>query len=485
MGFLSSTWNVLTSPFKTFERKATTTTGDLSNPAFWLVDFFSGRKTLSGQRITPNSALTCSAYFAALRSISEDIAKLPIQVFRMSPDHDERTPLYDHPVYRLLNICPNDEMTAIVYRETMQHWAMGWGGAFAEIERNGRGEPVAKWPIHPSRVVIMRDKNNRIFYRIRGNYSADMLVESAPFKDVDLPAEDVFHLHGLGPMGNTGYSILRLAAESIGVALSAQTFGATFFGNGTNVNGILTHPGALTDVGYQRLRESWSQRYQGPQNANKPAILEEGMKWEPTSIPPEEAQFLETRQFQVEEIARWFRMPPHKLQQLLRATFSNIESQNIEYADDCLSPWTVRWNQETKRKLFGINDSLVYCEHDMRQLKRADMATRTKYYQARFACGSISPDEIRAAEGENPIPDGSGKKYFVQINLASLENAGELPEPGAVGPDGKPLKQVTGSIKNEDDEENDMKAYAVKLLSNRNSLKLLNGAVKNGQHTQS
>jgi len=404
--------------------------GDLSNPQYWLVDFFMGAKTRSGQRVTPNSALTLSAYWAALRSISEDIAKLPVQVYSSSQDFSSRELLYNHPVWRLFNVSPNEEMTPMTFRETMTHWALAWGGGFAEIERTKARKPLKLWPIHPSRIVMTRNKDDKIIYTVRANYSADLMIQSAPFVDVDLEAEDMFHLHGLGPAGNTGYSVLRLAIESIGLSLSAQSFGATFFGNGTSVNGVLTHPQTLKPEAYQRLRESWSQRYQGPNNSNKPAILEEGMTWTPTSVPPEEAQFLQTRQFQIEEIARWFRMPPHKLQQLLRATFSNIESQNIEYACDCLHPWCTRWNQETKRKLLvDAGESMTFIEHDMRQLLKGDMATRTKYYQVMTQIGALCPDEVRAEEGMNPIPDGSGKKFCVQINLTTLEKLGEDPEP--------------------------------------------------------
>jgi HK97 family phage portal protein len=406
---------------------------DIRNPRPWLVNWVTGATSSAGVNVNHDSAMQLAVYYACLANISSDVAKLPLCVKKkLDRGYEE---LHDHPVYRLLYIQPNTEMTSFTWREMVQHWAMSWGNGIADIERLQDGTPHALWPIHPSRVNIIR-RNNQIVYQIRSGtqYDRDMkFVERLP--------EQVIHLRGPG-QGLWGYSVMRLATESIGLGLAAQQFGAAFFGNGTTLNGVLEHPEKLSDPAYERLRKTWSEAHQGPANAHKPAILEEGMKWTQMSIPPDEAQFLQTRQFQIEDICRWFRMPPHKVQHLLRSTFSNIESQNIEYGGDTLQPWICRWEQELKSKLFLEREADVYAKFDMNELMRADAAARASFNREMFNVGAFSPNDIREREGLNPI-DG-GDEHFMQVNMTTMKRiidgtaqAKALPEPP---PDGKQPK---------------------------------------------
>jgi len=381
---------------------------DSQNPSPWLLDWFAGRRTEAGPRVNPKTAMGLSAYFGCLRNISEDIGKLPLKVYRrLKPRGKELAP--EHPAYSLLHDAPNADMSAMSFRETLTAHAMGWGGGFAEIPRTGRGQPGGLNLIHPSRVTMGRDADKKLVYDVRSNdLGADV---------VRLQQHQVFHIHGLGSVGTSGFSLSVLGAQAIGLGLAVEQFGARFFRNDARPGGVLEHPGALKDTAWAHLRESWSEQYAGAEQSHKPAILEEGMKWNTVGIPPEEAQFLETRQFQIEDIARWFRMPPHKIQHLLRATFTNIESQAIEYVGDTLEPWATRWEQEIQRKLFTPAEQNIYfAEHLFKGLLRGDQVKRSIFYGKMFGMGAMSQNDIREAENDNPIgPEGD--VYYIPLNM--------------------------------------------------------------------
>jgi HK97 family phage portal protein len=384
-------------------------------------------QTISGVSISPEKSLTLSTYFACVRNIAEDISKLPLKVYSERPDGGKDT-RKDHPLYRLLHDQPNPEMASQTFRETLTAWALGWGNGIAVIERAGT-KVVALWPKHPSFVAIKRDAEGDIVYVVREPNKAPAVYDRS----------EVFHLRGLGS-DVSGYPISYLARESVGLGLAAQNFGAAFYGNGAMPGGVLEHPAKLSPEAHKRLRESWESVHQGAENAHKIAVLEEGMKFGKMSIPPEEAQFLESREFQTEEICRWFRMPPHKAGHLKRATFSNIEHQGIEYVSDTLMPWGKRWESEVKMKLMAENEPGLYAEHSYTSLLQADSLARAQFYTSQFQVGALSPNEIRALENRNPIEDGD--KHFVQLNLTTLEKAGmqqpNAPEAQEIKEDGKP-----------------------------------------------
>jgi HK97 family phage portal protein len=389
--------------------------GDTSDQGWRPFASWFGPRTRSGEDVTPATAMTLSTYFACVRNLSEDLGKLPFMVYREEVSGRERVP--GHPMYQLLHDAPNPETTSMTFRETLTSWAASWGNGYAEIQRDGRGLPVALWPIHPSRVRVHRDiDSGALVYDV----SADVSAGGIAYGAVRLRPEDVLHIHGLGD-GVCGYSVLRFAAESLGVGLAAQSFGAAFFANGAAMSGILTHPGKLEDKARANLRESWAAAYGGARKAGATAVLEEGVTYERTSVPPDEAQFLETRQFQVEEVCRWFRMPPHKVQNLLRSTFSNIEAQNTEYVIDTLMAWAVRWEQEVRRKLLAGTD--LVAEILFTGMLRGDQNARANFYRTMVNIGALSPNEVREAENLN---DGGTAldRYYMQSNMLPLEFIG-------------------------------------------------------------
>ena len=410
--------------------KAADALSDLRHPTAWLTDWSQGGSTLAGTSISHQSAMGLAAYYACIRAISEDVGKVPLITYkRLEPHGKERA--YDHPLYNLLHTSPNEEMEALTFRETLQAHALGWGNGYAEIERGSRGEAVALWPIHPSRVSIRRDENARIVYDIVGT---QMIAGVQKMMAHRLRAENVFHLRGLGSEGLYGYSVLSLARESLGLSLAAQQFGAAFFGNGAHIGGTIDHPQTLSDTALKHLRESWQEMYIGPAKAGTPAILEEGMKWSPIGLPPEQAQYLGTRVHQDREVARWFRMPLHKIQDMADASYGNIEQQSLDYLSDTLMPWFVRWEQQLQRKLFR-NDPEYFAEHLYSALLRSDQAARSAFYRTLFEMATLSPNELRELENLNPIGPAGDHYFMMANNFATIEDVlrGRVPPPSQQG----------------------------------------------------
>ena len=402
----------------------------LENPDAWLLDWARGKRTVSGENVNHKTALSLSAYLAAIRAISEDIAKLPFKVFFKK--NNARVLAEGDPVLRLINLRPNNEMTAMAFRETLTHHALGWGNGYAEIQRTKGGVPFALHPIHPSRVQLKRkhkdvDEDEPLFYEVtqeitqRGRRSFEKSV-------IIFEPEDMLHIHGLGSDGLSGYSILQLAAESLGIGIAAQKYGASFFGNGANVGLIVSHPKLLSPKARKNLEGSLNRKHRTASSANRLEIFEEGMKVERLGIPPNEAQFLETRMFEVEEIARWFRIPPHKIGHLQRSTFNNIESQNIEYIQDSLSSWAVRWEQEVDNKLLQNRDTNLFSKHILAALLRGDQKSRALFYKTIFQMGAFSPNDIRKMEDLNPIDSESADQYYMQLNMTTIDNINEMAE---------------------------------------------------------
>lgn len=367
----------------------------------------SSTRSTAGVRVTPDTACSVSAYFAAIRNISEDIAKLPIAVYRKGPTLER----VDDDVERLLEYAPNPLMGSIAFRETLTSHALGSGNGYAEIVRGLNGGAVEMWPIHPSMVQVCIYDDGTLTYRVTGK----------KMRQIELLPKDMFHLHGLGGDGFQGYSVARFAAESVGTAIAAQQFGGSFFGNGAQFGGVLLHPGQMSKEAQDRLIQSIEERHSGSRRAFRLAVLEEGMKLEPAGVPPREAQYLELRQFLVGDIARWFRIPPHKIGDLQSATFSNVEHLAIQYVQDCLLPWLGRWEQEIQRKL--MPEGLV-AKHLVQSLLRGDQAARAQFYREQFNIGVLSINEIRASEGMNPIEDGD--EHYRPLNMTEVGSEDEM-----------------------------------------------------------
>lgn len=307
--------------------------------------FLFGRTT-SGKPVNERTAMQTTAVYACVRILAEAVASLPLHVYEYQDDGGKKL-VHDHPLYYLLHDEPNPEMTSFVFRETLMSHLLIWGNAYAQIIRDGAGRVLGLYPLLPDKMEVQRDDKGNIYYVYSRNSD-----ENPTFKEygnIKLKAEDVLHIPGLGFDGLIGYSPIAMAKNAVGMTLACEEYGASFFANGANPGGVLEHPGVLKDP--SKVRESWNSVYRGVSNAHKIAVLEEGMKYQQIGIPPEEAQFLETRKFQINEIARLYRIPPHMVGDLDKSSFSNIEQQSLEFVKYTLDPWVIRWEQSLQRSL--------------------------------------------------------------------------------------------------------------------------------------
>lgn len=384
------------------------------------------QRTLAGVFASPTTSMKISAYYAAIRNISEDIGKLPIRVSDVTRDGVKTEP-ENATIVRLLTRRPNGDMTAMTFKETLTAHALGWGNGYAQIRRDMLGRPVELIPIHPQRVIVeCLPGTDQIVYQVMlGEKLNGGLTER-----VTLMPQDVFHLKGPGGDGYVGYSIVKFASESLGAAIAAQQFGSAFFGNNSHLGGYLEHPNTLSEEAQNRLVSNLEKNHRGSEKAFRISVLEEGMKWHNTTIPPREAQFIEVREFQVTEIARWFRIPPHKIGDLTRSTFSNVVEQNIDYINDTLMPWIVRWEEEIAVKL--IQTPRRIAKFQVQALLRGDSKSRSEYYRTMFQMGTITPNEIRLLEDMNPAAEEGADKLYMQSAMATIDqiNMGILPDEG-------------------------------------------------------
>ncbi len=388
-------------------------------------------KSTAGVYINQDNALKNATVWACTTYLARTVAQLPWRVLRELPNgKTERATA--HPVDWLLRKRPNPEMSAFAFREVMVGWAVRWGNAVAEIQRDARGVPVALWPIHPSRIEFKRDAETGLLkYEI--NNGADGTVT--------LYANDVFHVRGFGE-GPVGLDVVSYAAESIGWAQATELFGAAFFGNGANPAGLLIYEGKLSPEGKEAAEEDFDKRFGGPRKANRTMVVDKGWKFEKSGVPPDNAQFIETRQHQVEEICRWFGVPPHKVMHLLRSTFSNIEHQAIEVVVDSVTPWVIRFEQEADYKFFGQNRQLFFTKMDLKGLLRGDYKSRQEGLQIMRRNGVINADQWALLEDMDPPgPANGGDKYIVEGNMTTLEAVGKAPVPAA-SPAGSPQENA-------------------------------------------
>nr|WP_322354335.1 phage portal protein [Dehalococcoides sp.] len=359
------------------------------------------------------TAMQTSAVYACVRILSESIAGLPLHVYRYTSDGGkERTTM--HPLYRMLHDEPNREMTSFVFRETLMAHLLLWGNAYAQIIRDGRGYPVALYPMLPDRMSVDRDSQGELVY----TYQSDK-------GQVKLRKESVLHIPGLGFDGLIGYSPIAMAKNAVGLALATEDYGAAFFANGANPGGVLEHPGVIKPEQADRLRESWATQFGGA-NAHKVAVLEEGLKFHQMSIPPEQAQFLETRKFQINEIARIFRVPPHMVGDLEKSSFSNIEQQSLEFVKYTLDPWVVRWEQSLQQSLILPSEkSAVFIRFNLDGLMRGDYQSRMQGYSVGIQNGFYSVNDVRGLEDLNLLPDSEGGNIHVlNGNMVKLADVG-------------------------------------------------------------
>ena len=387
--------------------------------------FFLGG-TASGKYVTERSAMQMTAVYSCVRILSEAVASLPLQFYRYTDDGGKEKAV-DHPLYFLLHDEPNPEMTSFIFRETLMTHLLLWGNAYSQIIRNGKGEVVALYPLMPDRMKVDRDEHGRLYYEYTVYDSDDVDGRKGTNKvgrTVRLQPHDVLHIPGLGFDGLVGYSPIAMAKNAIGLAIATEEYGSKFFANGAAPSGVLEHPGTIKDP--SKVRESWQATFGGSGNANKIAVLEEGMKYTPISISPEQAQFLETRKFQIDEIARIFRVPPHMIGDLEKSSFNNIEQQSLEFVKYTLDPWVSRWEQAMVRALLTPDEKKKYFfKFNVDGLLRGDYQSRMNGYATARQNGWMSANDIRELENLDRIPaEQGGDLYLINGNMTKLEDAG-------------------------------------------------------------
>ena len=368
--------------------------------------------TSSGRAVNERTAMQTSAVYACVRILSESVAGLPLHVYRQNEGSKERAA--NHSLQRLLHDEPNPEMTSFVFRETLMAHLLLWGNAYAQIIRDGRGYPIALYPLLPDRMSVGRNPNGELLYTYQSEKG-----------QVKLRRENVLHIPGLGFDGLIGYSPIAMAKNAIGLALATEDYGSAFFANGANPGGVLEHPGVIKPEQADRLRESWQSQFGGA-NAHKVAVLEEGLKFHQMSIPPEQAQFLETRKFQINEIARIFRVPPHMVGDLEKSSFSNIEQQSLEFVKYTLDPWVIRWEQTLQQALILPGEkATVFIRFNLDGLLRGDYQNRMQGYSVGIQNGFYSVNDVRGLEDLNLLPDSEGGNlHFVNGNMVKLSDVG-------------------------------------------------------------
>lgn len=383
-----------------------------SNPAIW--DNAAYYRSGAGEVVTPKSALGLPAYFACIRVLSEDAAKLPVKVMRDVGDNKKEV-LRDHPYVRLLNRVPNESATAITLREFLVGQCAGWGNGYWEILRDGNGA-TGFVPLLAEHMRPQFTASGRLEWEHRDARGVKYYQQ-----------DQVIHLCGPSQNGYVGESIAFYGAESLGAGLAQQRYAGSFYANGAVPLVVLEHPGQLKPEARDRLREDWERLHAGAGKAHRTAVLQEAMKPHVLSISPKDAESIETRRFTIEDVCRWFRMPPGKIQHFFQAKgWDSSEAENQHYYTDTLMPWLEKIEAELDRKLFPDGDA--YVEHDYSRLLKADAKSRAEYYSKMFSIGGMTRNEIRAGEGMDDSGE-DGDVFFVPVNVQPLDRALNPPEP--------------------------------------------------------
>lgn len=380
----------------------------------------------SGKNVNEFTAMQTTAVYACVRILSETLAALPLQLYRYTPGGKER--VYDHPLYHLLHDEPNPEMTSFIFRETLMSHLLIWGNAYAQIIRDRLGRVQGLYPLRPDKMTVCRDESGQIYYIYTKTSDENPAIK--PYGQVPLRKDEVLHIPGLGFDGLVGYSPIAMARNAVGMTMACEEYGASFFANGASPSGVLEHPGVLKDPA--KVRDSWNAVYQGSANAHKVAVLEEGMKYQQIGIPPEEAQFLETRKFQLNEIARLYRIPPHMIGDLEKSSFNNIEQQSMEFVKYTLDPWVIRWEQAMQKALFLPEEKKqFFLKFNVNGLMRGDYESRMTGYSIGRQNGWLSANDIREMEDMNPVPEEEGGNlYLVNGSMTKLKDAGAFAQKG-------------------------------------------------------
>lgn len=383
-----------------------------------IAEWFAQANSASGQRVTPDTAMGVMAVYRAVRLISQTMASLPLRVYeRMEPTGKRIAE--NHPLAPLFRNRPNDWQTPFEWKEMMAGHLELRGNAYSEVKTDGRGRVKQLIPLHPDRVVVKRG-------RVKDDSPLVVWYEVRPLDGPSyvLFADEMLHLRGFSTDGLTGLCPITIARETIGLAMAAQEHGARFFSNNASPGGVLSHPQKLGKEARKALKESWEEMQSGARNAHRIAVLEEGLTWTAVGLTNKDAEFIDSRKFQVTEIARMFDLPPHKLMDLERGTFTNIEHQSIEWLQDCIRPRAVRWEEAAARDcLLPSDEDRYFLRFNLEGLLRGDSAARGEFYTKLFTIGALSVNDIREKEDMNPV-DG-GEERFVPLNMVPLSRASD------------------------------------------------------------
>ncbi len=423
-------------------------------------------KADSGERVDEKSAMQIATVYACVRLLAETVAGLPLHLYRFTDDAEkDKERARDHPLYKLLYRQPNPEMTSFSFRETMMTHLLLWGNAYAQIVRDGKNGILGLYPLLPENVEIDRAENGELFYTYHA-YTDEVPGEHD--KDIIFQRDEILHIPGLGFNGLVGFSPIAMMKNALGTTLAVEKYGSSFFKNGAQPAGVLEHPGVLKDP--QKIRDNWMNAYGGAGNAHKVAVLEEGMAYKPISLPPEDSQFLSTREFGVEEICRIFRVPPHMVQDLKRATFNNIEHQSIDFVMHTIMPWLVRIEQAIiKDVLIEEEQDQYFPKFNVDGLMRGDYQSRMNGYAVGFSNGFLSPNDIRRLENMDLIPaDQGGDDYYLNGSYTKLKDAGSAyganqvaeQEKAQTGEDTQEEEQPDESPEEEKEEQGESKNHA-------------------------
>jgi HK97 family phage portal protein len=379
----------------------------LTDPKAWDTSLWNmiGSQSVSGESVSEHSALTYSAVYDAVGQISATISTLPLHLLRS--DANKTIQAEEKRLFRVMHSEFNKYMTAQIGREVLAAHVLTWGNAYAEKVYNGYGEIIELWPITPDR-VRMEMRNGELIYLIRVGGEL-----------IPLTRAQVLHIPGLGFDGFQGYSVISMARKSIGLGMALETFGAMYFGNGTHPGTIVSHPLKLDPITKSNLQNTLTTAYSGLGQSHRLMLLEEGMKIEKVGIPPNDSQFLESRTFQISDIARWYHIPLHKLKEMTRATNNNIESEQATYYVDCILPWLIRMEQCFDQQLLSDTEKWkqhYYFKHNVDALLRASSIDRANYHKIMWGSGFVTQNEVRAKENLDPYPDPSADELFVPIN---------------------------------------------------------------------
>lgn len=399
--------------------------GNPNNPNLWPTEsyfrslFQSYRnKTLANVTVTPENAFTLAAYWCAVRAISEDIAKLPVRMFTVDKE-GKKKPIYNNALLNVLTKGFNDELDSMTGIQTLVQWLLTWQNAYVEIARNSAGQ-MQWYLIHPSRVQPHRDnETQRLYYDVESSTELDRSAKKT--RVIRMEEDEIMHLKGAIGNGVVGYNLAEVAGQSLGISIAAQNFTSSFFGNNLSIGATLETPRALDADVKEAIRKEWTKKFSGSSKAGDVAILDRDFKFNRIQMASTDAELIKTREFQISEVARWFRIPPHKIMELKGAKFNNVEQQNIEYVTDCLGPWIKRLETQFKFKFHRSDNTII--DIDEKALLRGDQAARTQYYKEMYLMSAITPKQIAFQEG---LPhEEASDKYYQQLNIQSVELADE------------------------------------------------------------